>query len=620
MKRIQHIKQLLALLCLLALGAACNKKDDIVTDDTLSVLSQKINGVKVSNGVSGIKTAVSIELIFSHTLKTGSFEPALSFTGPSGAVPFDLAYSNTNSTVTLVNTAPLDNEATYTITVAPGIHAEGGQELRSAFTLSFTTQPFVPANVVLSADVSSMDENGGVATITATLSEKIDKDVTVNLAFGGSAGVSDFSVTTSTLVIATGETTASATLTGTQDGAIEGTEMIEVTIASLVNAVEISPQKVTITLLDDDIDSNGDGFPDKGFIINETLFDPPNGLAGDANGDGTRDPAQDEFIEFINDSDQAVDLSGFTLFDETNLASGTPRHTFPAGIIIPPGGVYVLFGGGSPSGDFGNAQVGVSTSGNMNLSNAEDRIVLKNAQGDVFLDFNSVSDAAGVDFGADQSGTRWPDINGDFVLHTTANPALAYSPGKKADGTNFGGNVDPGKGFIINEVLYDPPGGLAGDANGDGTRSAAEDEFIEFINDSDQPVDLSGFTLFDTDGLTADVPKHTFPPGTIVPARTAYVLFGGGTPTGSFGGAMTGISTSGDMNLNNAGDAITIKDAQGNIFLTFDTATDGSGLDFGADQSITRSPDIDGNFTLHTTANAAAAYSPGTRADGSSFY
>jgi hypothetical protein len=396
--------------------------------------------------------------------------------------------------------------------------------------------------------------------------------------------------------------------------------MIEVTIASLVNAVEISPQKVTITLLDDDIDSNGDGFPDKGFIINETLFDPPNGLAGDANGDGTRDPAQDEFIEFINDSDQAVDLSGFTLFDETNLASGTPRHTFPAGIIIPPGGVYVLFGGGSPSGDFGNAQVGVSTSGNMNLSNAEDRIVLKNAQGDVFLDFNSVSDAAGVDFGADQSGTRWPDINGDFVLHTTANPALAYSPGKKADGTNFGGNVDPGKGFIINEVLYDPPGGLAGDANGDGTRSAAEDEFIEFINDSDQPVDLSGFTLFDTDGLTADVPKHTFPPGTIVPARTAYVLFGGGTPTGSFGGAMTGISTSGDMNLNNAGDAITIKDAQGNIFLTFDTATDGSGLDFGADQSITRSPDIDGNFTLHTTANAAAAYSPGTRADGSSFY
>lgn len=620
MKRIQHIKQLLAVLCLIALVFSCKKEDPPVIDNTLTVLSQKINGVKVSNGVANIKTAVSIELIFSHTLKTASFESALSFTGPSGAVPFDLTYSNTNSTVTLVNTTPLDNEVTYTITVAPGTHAEGGQELRSAFTLSFTTQPFIPANVVLSADVSSISEAGGVATLKATLSEKVDKDVTVNLAFGGTASGADFAAGTTTLVIATGETEATTTLTGTQDGAIEGTEMIEVTIASLVNAVEITPQKVTITLLDDDIDSNGDGFPDKGFIINETLFDPPSGLAGDANGDGTRDPAQDEFIEFINDSDQPIDLSGFTLFDETNLATNEPRHTFPAGTIIPPGGVYVLFGGGSPSGDFGTAQVGVSTSGNMNLSNAEDIIVIKNLQGDEILRFSSVNDAPGVDFGVDQSGTRWPDINGDFVLHTTANPALAYSPGKKADGTNFGGNVDPGKGFIVNEVLYDPPGGAAGDANGDGTRSASQDEFIEFINDSDQPVDLSGFTLFDNDGLAAGVPKHTFPPGTIVPARTAYVLFGGGTPTGSFGGAMTGVSTSGDMNLNNAGDAITIKDTQGNVFLTFDTATDGAGLDFGADQSITRSPDIDGNFTLHTTANPASAYSPGTRADGSSFY
>ncbi|MCB9317160.1 MAG: Ig-like domain-containing protein [Lewinellaceae bacterium] len=187
MKRIQHIKQLLAVLCLIALVFSCKKEDPPVIDNTLTVLSQKINGVKVSNGVANIKTAVSIELIFSHTLKTASFESALSFTGPSGAVPFDLTYSNTNSTVTLVNTAPLDNEATYTITVAPGTHAEGGQELRSAFTLSFTTQPFIPANVVLSADVSSISEAGGVATLKATLSEKVDKDVTVNLAFGGSA-------------------------------------------------------------------------------------------------------------------------------------------------------------------------------------------------------------------------------------------------------------------------------------------------------------------------------------------------------------------------------------------------------------------------------------------------
>ncbi len=622
MKHLQPAKLLIALVCMIALGISCNKKEDTVIDDTLTVLSQKINGVQINSGVTNIKTAVTIELIFSHTLKTADFESALSFSGPSGAVAYDLSYSNTNSTVTLVNTSPLDNEVTYTISVAPGALAAGGQTLKQAFTLSFTTQPFVPANVVLSSDVSSIDEPGGMATVTATLSEKVDKNVTVNLAFGGSAtgGGADYAASASSVVIPTGETTASITISGVQDNAIEGTEMIEITIASLENALELTPQKVTITLVDDDIDSNGDGFPDKGFIINETLFDPPSGLAGDANGDGTRDAAQDEFIEFVNDSDQPVDLSGFTLYDETNLATNTPRHTFPPGTVIPPGGVYVLFGGGSPTGDFGNALVGVSTSGNMNLSNAEDIIVIKDLNGDVFLNFSSVNDAPGVDFGVDQSVTRWPDINGDFTLHTTANSALAFSPGKKADGTNFGGNIDPGKGFIINEVLFDPPTGAAGDANGDGTRSASEDEFIEFVNDSDQPVDLSGFNLYDETGLTNDVPRHTFPQGTVIPPRSVYVLFGGGMPSGGFGGALVGTTTTGDMNLSNAGDIITIKDTQGNVFLTFDTATDGTGLDFGADQSVTRSPDIDGAFMLHTTANAGLSFSPGTRTDGSNFY
>ena len=36
--------------------------------------------------------------------------------------------------------------------------------------------------------------------------------------------------------------------------------------------------------------------------------------------------------------------------------------------------------------------------------------------------------------------------------------------------------------LIINEVHADPASDLPGDANGDGTRSASVDEFIEFVN------------------------------------------------------------------------------------------------------------------------------------------
>jgi hypothetical protein len=73
------------------------------------------------------------------------------------------------------------------------------------------------------------------------------------------------------------------------------------------------------------------------------------------------------------------------------------------------------------------------------------------------------------------------------------------------------------------------------------------------------------------------------------------------------------------MNLSNAADVITIKDKSGNVFLTFNSAVDAPGIDFGIDQAVTRAPDIEGKFTLHKTANSALAYSPGTKADGSKF-
>lgn len=598
----------------------CDNEEMITPDNSLKVLSQTINGEKAVNGVDGIDNEVSIELIFSHTLNTSNLESALTFSSSNGNVDYSIAYSNTNSTITLTNNVRLDYETTYTISLPTGAYGQQGEELTETFTLSFTTAPFIPANVTLEADVNSISEEEESATILVNLSEPIEEDVSVLLGFSGTAtqGV-DYSVSATDISLPAGETSFSVVVATIQDGDIEGVETIEIVIAEVINAEELTPQMITIDLFDDDIDSNGDGVPDQGFIINEVLFDPPGGDAGDANGDGTRSSSEDEFIEFVNDSDVEVDLSGFTLFDEDQLG-GDPRHTFPEGTIIPPGGIYVLFGGGNPSGNFGVAQVAASTSGNMNLNNADDNIYIFDTEGNTFLTFSTQVEGAGISFGENQSVTRIPDINGSFGLHTSANPDLNYSPGKLADGSDFsgGGGGDPGQGFIINEVLFDPPGGDAGDANGDGARSASEDEFIEFINDSDQPVDLSGFTLFDEDQLGAE-PRHIFPEETVIPPGGVYVLFGGGTPTGDFGGAQVAASTSGNMNLNNSDDNIYIFDTEGNTFLTFSTQVEGAGLDFGENQSISRSPDITGDYVLHTTANPGLNFSPGTKTDGSNF-
>src|SRR5437867_9369322 len=41
--------------------------------------------------------------------------------------------------------------------------------------------------------------------------------------------------------------------------------------------------------------------------------------------------------------------------------------------------------------------------------------------------------------------------------------------------------------------LADPPEGPAGDANGDGVRNSSQDEFVEILNRSSAPIDISGF-------------------------------------------------------------------------------------------------------------------------------
>ena len=95
------------------------------------------------------------------------------------------------------------------------------------------------------------------------------------------------------------------------------------------------------------VNYNADANTDNGccqysnLLLNEVLYDPPNGLEGDANGDGVRDPNDDEFVELINVSNSNLDISGYEFYDNTNLSSGMPNHIVPPGTILAPMKAYV---------------------------------------------------------------------------------------------------------------------------------------------------------------------------------------------------------------------------------------------------------------------------------------
>ena len=306
----------------------------------------------------------------------------------------------------------------------------------------------------LSFSDSNLGEDNGIITLSATLNADAEQQILIPVSFSGTAEyLEDYSVSSEEIIIQSGSSSGNITFFGIQDEIIEGTETLIVELSNFQNVLLISESQIEISILDDDVDSDGDGVPDNvddcpnelgeianngcpwlGFLINEVNYDPASDISGDSNGDGVRDANDDEFIEFFNSSEFDLDLTNFTVSDAAAV-----RHTFPNGTVIPSNGILVLFGGGNPTGDFGGAMVQTANGfqSRLNLNNAGDSVTIKDPNDEVVLSYNS-SDT-GVNHGSNQSVTRYPDLTGDFQLHSVVSDANGslFSPGTRVDGTSF---------------------------------------------------------------------------------------------------------------------------------------------------------------------------------------
>jgi hypothetical protein len=154
-------------------------------------------------------------------------------------------------------------------------------------------------------------------------------------------------------------------------------------------------------------------------------------------------------------------------------------------------------------------------------------------------------------------------------------------------------------GVWLNEILADPPPDPDGDANGDGVRNSADDEFVEIINRGASPIDLSNWSLADSTGV-----RHVFPAGLMLDAGDLYVVFGGGTPTGIPAGAS--VASTGTLSLNNTADQVRLLDAANVVKDSHPYGSEANG-----DQSLIRLPDGEGAWTRPLDAGFSWRYSPG---------
>ena len=139
----------------------------------------------------------------------------------------------------------------------PGSFGTPSPNISGSADNSWAYTPPAPT-VTLSVSSASVAEAAGTATVTATLSAAAAADTTVTIGrqSGSTAMLTDdFTLSSTTITIAAGQTNGTATLTAVQDAVHEGNEtaIIEITgVAGGGGATESGIQQQTVTITDDD--------------------------------------------------------------------------------------------------------------------------------------------------------------------------------------------------------------------------------------------------------------------------------------------------------------------------------------------------------------------------------
>lgn len=251
-----------------------------------------------------------------------------------------------------------------------------------------------------------------------------------------------------------------------------------------------------------------------------------------------------DWIEVYNKSAEAIDISGFKVYDSGGQSGTKPKKEFPAGSVIPANGWLVIIVDDGELSGFG-------------LSSGGEEVWLEDAAGNVIdnLTFPAMN--------VDQSYGRFPDGSDNWQLMAAITPGAANS------------NTAPVLNYIFLNEIYSR--GVVGD-----------EDWIEVHNLSSDPIDLSGYKVYDNGGQSGAKPKKAFPSGTIIPGNGFVFMRSEGTGDPS------------DFGISSNGEWIWLDGPEGNVVDSILVVA------MAVDQSFGRLPDGTGEWQLLATLTPAA--------------
>lgn len=256
-----------------------------------------------------------------------------------------------------------------------------------------------------------------------------------------------------------------------------------------------------------------------------------------------------------------------------------------------------------PSGMWANSVWFVGNSGSV-VGYSQVRFAYTNSSGS--QDFTVPIDSSGGFTRFMQSGSPF---NGDVIRATWSGTGIGdagcdfvfrYNGGAVFSFAEMGCVVTPRvANVVLNEILANEPG------------SDTAGEFIELVNLGNGTANLGGWTLSD-----AVSTRHTFAAATTLAPGRALVVFGGASaiPTG-LGNAIA--ASSGGLSLNNTGDTVTLRSADGQTqaVVAYSSALAASD---GVSMNLSPEGTASGQYVLHSSLSATPA-SPGVRTSGTAW-
>lgn len=192
----------------------------------------------------------------------------------------------------------------------------------------------------------------------------------------------------------------------------------------------------------------------------------------------------------------------------------------------------------------------------------------------VTLQFNNSNTASSQVFGGSINYTTDAQSNASGSIPVSAQFVQVVTPA-------VAGSV------LINELCYDPNAGTTGggtqDFNNDSVKSTTQDEFVEFYNTTNSPINIQGWMM------RTSTNQYIMPVNTVIAAKGFLALFSGGTPTGF----APGTAIASGVGFANAGTKVELTDGT--------TRTDGVAYLAGED-----SPDADGFTNLGLTSSGGS--------------